>query len=366
MNRPLTLFLCGDIMTGRGIDQVLPHSCPPHLYEPNATSALDYVALAERAHGPIPRPMAYADLWGEALRVLERARPDARIVNLETSITLSENAEPKGINYRMHPDNVLVLTAAGVGCCVLANNHMLDWGLEGLEETLRTLRGTGVRVAGAGNDLAAASAPAALAVNGGGARVLVFGFGTRDSGIPDRWGAEPARPGVRLLRDLSTATVEQIAREVTASRRPGDLVVASIHWGPNWGFDIPRSQRRFAQALVDAGAADVVHGHSSHHPKAIEIYRERLILYGCGDFLNDYEGIGGYGEFRGDLVLMYLPAFDPAGRLARLELVPLQIRGFRLRRPSAGDRAWLRRALDRECRRFGHHLAERDDSFLLE
>jgi len=365
MNRPLTLFLCGDVMTGRGVDQVLPHSCPPHLYEPHATSALDYVGLAERAHGPIPRPMAYADLWGEALAALERARPDARIVNLETSITTSEDAEPKGINYRMHPGNLAVLAAAGIDCCVLANNHVLDWGPEGLEETLRTLRAGGIRAAGAGQDLAAARAPATVELEDG-RRVLVFACGTRDSGIPDHWAAGPARPGVRLLPDLSRAIVEEIAREVAAARRPGDLAVLSIHWGPNWGFDIPRAQRRFAQALIDAGAADLVHGHSSHHPKAIEIYRDRLVLYGCGDFLNDYEGIGGYGEFRGDLVLMYLPAFDATARLARLELVPLQIRGFRLRRPSAGDRAWLHRTLDRECRRFGHHLAERDDGFLLE
>ena len=365
MNRPLTLFLCGDVMTGRGIDQVLPHSCPPQLYEPNATSALDYVSLAERAHGPIPRPMAYADLWGEALTVLEQTRPDARIVNLETSVTTSEEAEPKGINYRMHPGNVPVLATAGIDCCVLANNHVLDWGREGLEETLRTLRRAGIRVAGAGADLAAASAPAVVEPEGGG-RVLVFGFGTDDSGIPGHWAAGPAQPGVRLLPNLSAGTVEEIARQVAATRRPGDLVVASIHWGANWGYDIPRAQRRFAQGLIDAGAADAVHGHSSHHPKAIEIYRDRLILYGCGDFFNDYEGIGGHGDFRGDLVLMYLPAFDATGRLTRLELAPLQVRGFRLRHPSPGDRAWLRRALDRECRRFGRHLVDRDDRFLLD
>jgi poly-gamma-glutamate synthesis protein (capsule biosynthesis protein) len=353
-------------MTGRGIDQVLPRSCRPRLYEPFVSSALDYVALAERVNGPIPRPMAYTDLWGEAGAVLARTDPDARIINLETSITTSEDADPKGINYRMHPGNIEAVTAAGIDCCVLANNHVLDWGRTGLLETLRTLSDAGVRAAGAGRDLRTASAPAVLEMEGGG-RVLVFAFGTSDSGIPDHWAAEAVRPGVYLLSDLSSKTVQRIIQLVGEIRQPGDLAIASLHWGPNWGFEIPAPHRWFAHALIDEASIDLVHGHSSHHPKAIEVYRDRLVLYGCGDFLNDYEGIRGYGEFRSDLVLMYFPTLDArTGRLIGLELVPLQIRRFRLQAPAAPDRAWLGRTLDREYRRFGHHLAGRGDGWVLE
>jgi poly-gamma-glutamate capsule biosynthesis protein CapA/YwtB (metallophosphatase superfamily) len=81
--------------------------------------------------------------------------------------------------------------------------------------------------------------------------------------------------------------------------KPGDLIVVSVHWGPNWGYDIPHQQRRFAHALIDKANVSIIHG--QHHLKAIEVYRDRLILYGCGDFLNDYEGIKGYEEFRDDL-----------------------------------------------------------------
>jgi poly-gamma-glutamate capsule biosynthesis protein CapA/YwtB (metallophosphatase superfamily) len=63
-------------------------------------------------------------------------------------------------------------------------------------------------------------------------------------------------------------------------------VVASVHWGPNWGYQIAESQRRFARGLIDAGV-DLVHGHSSHHPIGMELYRDPLICYGCGDFVND-------------------------------------------------------------------------------
>jgi poly-gamma-glutamate synthesis protein (capsule biosynthesis protein) len=156
----LTLFLCGDVMTGRGVDQILPHPCPPRLYEPLVRSALGYVALAERAYGAIPRAVDHTYVWGVALEELERRRPHARIVNLETSVTTCEDPAPKGINYRMHPANVGVLTALGIDVCALANNHALDWGRSGLLETLDVLRAARIMPAGAGRTLAEAEAPA--------------------------------------------------------------------------------------------------------------------------------------------------------------------------------------------------------------
>lgn len=195
----LTLFLCGDVMTGRGVDQVLEHSCPPRLHESGVVSAVDYVELAERANGRIARPVDAAYVWGDALDVLERRRPDARIINLETSVTTCEDAHPKGINYRMHPDNAAVLTAARIDCCVLANNHVLDWGVGGLLETLDTLDRAGIAVAGAGHDLEHARAPAVLDAAGGVGRALVLALGATDSGIPQGWAAEAGAPGVHLL-----------------------------------------------------------------------------------------------------------------------------------------------------------------------
>jgi len=85
----MKIFLCGDVMTGRGIDQALPHPCSPILHESYVESALDYVRLAERANGPVPRPVDFAYVWGQALDEWRRAQPHARIFNLETSITRS-------------------------------------------------------------------------------------------------------------------------------------------------------------------------------------------------------------------------------------------------------------------------------------
>jgi poly-gamma-glutamate synthesis protein (capsule biosynthesis protein) len=232
---------------------------------------------------------------------------------------------------------------------------VLDWGEAGLAETLATLRRAGIRSPGAGRDLDEAAAPAVLATPAG--RVWVFAYGTGSSGIPPDWGATAARPGVNLLPDLGEPTLRRIAAQVRAVKRPGDVALASIHWGENWGYAVPAAHRSFARGLVDRCGIDVVHGHSSHHPLGIEVYRERPILYGCGDFLNDYEGIAGYEAYRGDLCLMYFLRLDPAGgRLLRLWMVPLQIRRFRLNRASAEDARWLREEMDRESRRLGSRV----------
>ncbi|CAI8899137.1 hypothetical protein EMIT0P291_320013 [Pseudomonas sp. IT-P291] len=124
----LKLFLCGDIMTARGIDAVLPHPGDPRLYEAYVKNAGDYVRLAERVNGSIPRPVDFTYVWGVALDEFELRQPHARIINLETAVSRHGRPEPKGINYRMSPENFPLISAAGIDCCVLANNHVLDWG----------------------------------------------------------------------------------------------------------------------------------------------------------------------------------------------------------------------------------------------
>jgi poly-gamma-glutamate synthesis protein (capsule biosynthesis protein) len=354
---PITLFMCGDVMTGRGIDQVLPRPSDPRLYESYVKNATRYVELAQTINGPFPNRVDFSYPWGDALEELERVMPDVRIINLETAITESDDYwKRKGINYRMHPENVSCIKAAKIDCCAIANNHVLDWGYAGLVETLATLEQANVIGTGAGRNIAQAEAPAVMEVNDKG-RVLVFAFASPTSGVPREWAATNSRPGVNLLADLSQETVRHIRAVVHKVKRERDIVVASIHWGGNWGYDIPDEQRNFAHQLIDEAGVDVIHGHSSHHPKGIEIYEDRPIVYGCGDFLNDYEGIRGREEYRDDLVLMYLVSMQPrSGTLVRFEMVPFQIKRFRLNYVSRGDGQWLRDTMNRECARFGGHF----------
>ncbi len=350
----ITIFLCGDVMTGRGIDQVLPHPSPPRIYEPYVTDAREYVRLAERTSGPLSKPFGFSAVWGDALSELARERPDVRIINLETAITTSNDYwAGKGINYRMNPANAEALSAAEIDVAELANNHVLDWGYGGLAETIRTLEQRRIRHPGAGWNKSEAEAPAVIELNGKG-RVIVMSFGRETSGIPAAWAATDSRPGVNLLPDLSADTVKRIRKQVLQVKKPGDIVIASIHWGANWGYDISDEEKRFAHGLIDDAGVDVVHGHSSHHLKAIEVYQGKLVLYGCGDFLDDYEGIGGYEQYRGDLGLMYFAKLDPAtGRLLSLLMTPTQIRQFSVTRAKPADAAWIAGILNREGKQFG-------------
>ena len=347
--KTLRLFLCGDVMTGRGIDQALPHPVNPALHEPYVRDAREYVGLAENANGPIPRPVSFDYIWGDALQELENSGVDLRIVNLETAITSADTHWPdKAIHYRMHPQNIDCLSAVRISGCALANNHILDWGYEGLSDTLQTLDSAGIAHAGAGKNADEAAMPAVLDLTGKG-RALLFSFGSTTSGIPRDWRATSISPGVNLLDDLSETTATRVAsqmRQSASGGQMGDVLVASIHWGSNWGYDIPPEQIAFAHRLIDEGVA-IVHGHSSHHVKAIEVFKGRLILYGCGDFLTDYEGISGYETLRGDLGLMYLVDLDSRnGQLMSARLVPMQMRRFRLERAPAADSEWLSNLLN--------------------
>ena len=362
---PARLFLCGDVMSGRGIDQILPTPSEPRLFEPFVHSALEYVRLAESISGPLPRRVASEYIWGVALSLLAEFEPHARIVNLETAVTRSTRACPeKQIHYRMHPANVGCLAAAGIDCCVLANNHVLDWGREGLQETLEVLHQAGIATAGAGDGEDAAARPAVLSCAAG-TRVLIFGIAAGSSGAARNWRAARDQPGVNWLERASVDAAQRLARQISVYRRPGDRVVVSIHWGGNWGYTVARQERRFAHWLIDHASVDVVHGHSSHHPKGLEVYRDRLILYGCGDFLNDYEGIVGYESFRPELTLMYLPVLESAtGALQHLTLVPLRIRRFQLQSASSEETEWLCHTLDRESRRWGARVRLEPDGTL--
>ena len=363
--RLLTLFLGGDVMLGRGVDQILPRPGDPELRERDIDDAQDYVRLAERASGPIPQPASFSWPWGDALEVLDEMAPDARVINLETSVTRSADFMPgKPVHYRMNPDNLPSLIAARPDVCALANNHVLDFGRAGLRETLDTLAGAGPRATGAGRDSAEARRPAVVPVPGGG-RVVVFSCGSASSGIPAEWAATASRPGVDFLPSLSDAVAEDVITRVLEVKKPGDVVVVSVHWGSNWGYGVDDDQVRFARRLIDGGV-DLIHGHSSHHPRPVEVYRGKLVLYGCGDLIDDYEGIGGYEEFRDDLRLLYLASVEPdTGTLEALRMVPMQASRMRLRHASTADSEWLRAVLETISSGFGRRVSRLPDGVLV-
>jgi poly-gamma-glutamate synthesis protein (capsule biosynthesis protein) len=193
--------------------------------------------------------------------------------------------------------------------------------------------------------------------------VLVFSLAAVSSGTPQAWAATADRPGVNLIA-LTENDVGCLQRYVASIKRPGDIVVASIHWGGNFSHQLEPKQQNFAKALIDRAGIDLIHGHSSHHVSAIEVYNGKLILFGCGDLINDYEGIPKSPErqsLRPDLGLIYCIRLNAeTGRLASLRMRPMQMRQMRVQRADESDAAWLCAALNRGSAASGaHFMAER-------
>lgn len=354
----VSLLLCGDVMTGRGIDQILPHPVDPELREAWIKDARDYVALAEQVSGEVPGPADFAWPWGTATAVVNRLAPAARLINLETTVTRGGHFAPgKDIHYRMSPENLPCVLAVRPDVAVLANNHVLDFGRSGLADTLAALSDAGIATAGAGLDRERAGAPAVVGALPGGGRVLVLAVGSPSAGVPPEWAADEHAPGVEVVEDFTAGAAAQLTDRLRALRRPGDIAVVSVHWGSNWGYEVPAEHTEFAHRLVEGGV-DIVYGHSSHHPRPIQIYRGRLILYGCGDVINDYEGIRGCEEFRPDLRALYFPRVRAAtGELDGLTVAVMRSRRMRLESATREDTAWLADTLARESRGFGTRIA---------
>ncbi|MFZ8847865.1 MAG: CapA family protein [Minisyncoccia bacterium] len=376
----LKIFLCGDVMTGRGIDQILPYPSDPKLKESFVKDARDYIRFAEEVNGKIEYPVSFDYIWGDALKELEKEKVDVRIINLETTITTSNNFLPKGINYRMNPKNIDILKVFKVDVACLANNHILDFGEEGLLETIETLKKNGILTVGAGKNIKEASKPAAIKIDpfrkvrieSEKVSVIIFNYADVSSGIPIWWKAEKNKAGVNLITDKREfeygLTFPQINTDyntdenglyprLSALYPRSSVVIFSIHWGPNWGYEISEEERNFAHRLIDEVNVDIVFGHSSHHFKGIETYKGKLIIYGAGDFINDYEGIGGYEEFRGDLVLGYVVEIENL-KINKLILLPFRIKKFRLNYCTDEEIDWIFNVLKRESKIEGRMIKE--------
>jgi poly-gamma-glutamate synthesis protein (capsule biosynthesis protein) len=319
MDRTLTIALTGDVMLGRGVNDVLAWRGP-----------------------------AYP--WGDLLPTLRQA--DALLINLECALTSRtarwHDGEYKPFYFRSDPANVAALQTAGVSFASLANNHSLDYGAEGLLETIAVLDRAGIAHAGAGPDRAAARAPARLTV--GGRRVAVVAF----ADYPAEWAAGPSAPGINYtpvsLAEEDFATV----RAALADARAGaDLVVFSIHWGPNMRLRPSPEFRAFARAVVAAGA-DVFWGHSAHVVQGIELWQGRPILYDSGDFLDDYAVDP---DLRNDRSALFLLRVRPP-EIVGLELLPVQLDYAQVNRARGADRAWIVERLAALCAEFGTALVD--------
>jgi len=259
-------------------------------------------------------------VWGSTLSRLQEL--DGLIGNLECCVSDRGTRWPDKVYYfRADPDfAVPALKAASASFVSLANNHILDYSEPALQDTKTHLADAGIAHAGAGTERDAALEPAVFEAG----ELTVAAFGLTDQ-APE-FGAEASTPGTVFapLDPLIPAT-RSLVRDILdrAAAHDPDLVVASLHWGPNWKTE-PRSvHERFARWLIDRGV-DVVHGHSAHVLQGVEVYQGRPIIYDAGDFVDDYvDYIDREGVHNKRSALFEVVMRD--GDLAELVVEPIEI-----------------------------------------
>ncbi len=273
----------GDFMIGRLVDHYLNHRSP--LY-----------------------------VWGDLHSLLSKM--DVNIINLETTLTKSTKIRPKVFNFKAHPAKVAVLNEGPVHAVNLANNHILDFSEEGLFETIETLDKAHILHVGAGKDLSEARKP--LIIEKRGIKIGVLGCTDNE---PD-WKAGVSHPGTNYLE---IGDLEPLQTTITDLRDQVDLLILSIHWGPNMQQRPSTLFRTFAHTLIDLGV-DILHGHSAHIFQGVEVYKQKLILYDTGDLADDY-AIDPL--LRNDLSFYFVVKVQKE-KLLSLEMIPTQISNFQV------------------------------------
>jgi poly-gamma-glutamate synthesis protein (capsule biosynthesis protein) len=323
----VTIALMGDVMLGRGVNETIHE-----------------------------RGFEYP--WGDVLPTLRQA--DFRFINLECALT-SHTREwfdggSKAFHFRADPGVVETLATADIDFVSLANNHTGDFGAEGLAETLAVLDRAGIAHGGAGANLAAARAPARFEKNG--LRVAVVSF----ADYPGAWSAAETTPGINYTPvSLDASVLRSIADTIAGARLDADVLVFTIHWGPNMRARPAETFRAFARHVVDAGA-DIFWGHSAHVVQGIEVWHHKLILYDTGDFIDDYMVDP---DLRNDLSAVFLVACRPS-MVENVRLVPTLISDNEARLASGDERQWFLERVAALSRELDTKAVIRDGTLLVE
>lgn len=250
--------------------------------------------------------------WGNVLSTLKKA--DIFIANLECVISSYDKrwTKPKAFYFRAKPLAIETLKLANVSCVNLANNHTLDYQEQGLLETIELLDTAGIRHCGAGKNIYEAMKPAILEKK---FKAAVLGFADQERDFA----AAETKPGINYIPiDLKEKNLTKVRDTVKSAKSIADLVIFSMHWGPNMALRPSKIFTEFAHRVIDFGA-DIFHGHSAHLFQGIEIYRNKLIMYDTGDLVDDYY----VGEDKNDQQLLFF--VKVTDRIEKIEMIPLHI-----------------------------------------
>lgn len=203
---------------------------------------------------------------------------DITIGNLETSITTRGTKwEDKQFNFRSDPNNLKAMKEAGIDVLGLANNHTLDYGYEGLLDTLSYLDKNDIKRAGGGKNKQEAIEGAIIEKNG-----LKIGVLSFSRVVPDvKWYATDKRPGIVGAYDPH---ISEVIVRIEEMKKEADIVILSIHWGVELSATPRKQEMDLGKKLIDAGA-DIIMGHHPHVLQGVEIYKGKPIFYSLGNFV---------------------------------------------------------------------------------
>lgn len=309
MTEKITIGLAGDVMIGRGVHDAITNN-------------------------------GYSYPWGNVLPLLKNT--DLNIINLEAALTNSTKKVWKTFNFKATPDRIKTLTQANVTAVNLANNHILDFSEEGLIETLQTLDEAGVKHTGAGMNEKEAEKPIILTLKS--TLLGILGFTDNEPG----WKAGTFTSGVNYIDISNEQDCHKTLMKITKLRKQTDLVIVSIHWGPNMQAEPEQYFIDFAHAMIEHGA-DIVHGHSAHNFQGIEIYKQRLILYDTGDFVDDY-AVDTY--LRNDHSFFFIVEVSKQ-QIKKLVLIPVLISKCQVNLAEGEDYKWCMQRITKLSAKFG-------------
>jgi poly-gamma-glutamate synthesis protein (capsule biosynthesis protein) len=298
------------------------------------------------------------DILGELAPIMNAC--DGVITNLECPITRCKQPGRrtwKTFRMRAGLHAVDFLTSANVKFVNLANNHILDFGEAGLEETLQILDANGIAHAGAGMTEAAARSPATVTIDGVSIGVISL------SDRMEFFAAGDSRPGTNYFRVAgeSRELVRLIEDWVGYLRSVQvELIILSIHIGPDFEPVPSRAYRKLARTVIDLGV-DIIHGHSAHLFQGVEIYKGRPILYDTGNFYDDYLL---FPFFPTNESFLYMITTNSRS-IETVEFIPIVRLGHRLHLARAKTFERITRRMVRKSRRFGTHMKIRSDRLVV-
>ena len=295
--------------------------------------------------------------WGDTLSIFREA--DVRLCNLECVISdrgTPWTVTPKVFHFRSDAKNIETLKIANVNAVSIANNHTLDFEYEAMFDMVKILGQAGIYHTGAGANFEEASRPALFEVKG-----IEIGLIAFTDNEPD-WEATAQKPGIFYVPiDMKDDRAKKLFEIVHQTKKEVDLLIVSTHWGPNWGYRPHPSHIPFGHALIDHGA-DIVFGHSCHVFQGIEIYHGRPILYGTGDFIDDYA----VDEIeRNDESFIFFVETQE-GQIKKLNLYPTVIRGFQARLAKEKEAKRIARKMEELCAEFKTSVRWDEEEWKLE